>query len=109
MSPSAWIERIVTGRNRSPAANRAPNGARTSSMNSALLAYSRDAAECPSIRHTMSGANASAIAPVPSRQASNARRIASRLDPVWSMPGSLKGVALTTPWVPVRDRAAPRP
>jgi hypothetical protein len=79
VSSSAWIERTWLGRKGSPAAKRAPNGASTSSMNSSLLVYSLDASECPSIRHTMSGAKMSAIAPVPSCHAWKARRTDSRL------------------------------
>ena len=44
-----------------------------------LLRYSFDAAECPSIRQTMSGANTSVMAPVPWRQASKAWRMIARL------------------------------
>jgi hypothetical protein len=42
-------------------------------MNCCLSRYSFDAKECPSIRQTMSAANTSVIAPVPSRHAANAR------------------------------------
>ncbi len=48
-------------------------------MNCCLLRYSFDAAECPSIRQTMPGANTSVMAPVPWRQASKAWRMISRL------------------------------
>jgi hypothetical protein len=59
------MARIVTGRNGSDAVNRAPKGVRTSSMNCCLLLYSFDAAECPSIRQTISGANTSVMGPAP--------------------------------------------
>jgi hypothetical protein len=67
------------GRNRSPSANRAPNGARTSSANYCRVAYSRDAADRRWIRHTMSGAKRSVIVPVSLRQASRAARTVLRL------------------------------
>src|ERR1700754_5071708 len=87
VSPSARIERIRMGRNRSPAANRAPNGASTSSTNSSRLPYSREAAECPSMRQTMSVAKTSAIGRVPSCQASKASRMVCRLASVASLIG----------------------
>jgi hypothetical protein len=54
--------------NGSDTVNRAPNGARTPSMNRCLLRYSFDATECPSIRQTISGANTSVMAPVPTHR-----------------------------------------
>src|SRR5262245_16763070 len=94
VSPSAWIERIRSGRNRSPAANRPPNGARTSSTTSWRLAYSREATECPSMRQTMSGANTSAICAVPACQASKASRMIWRLASVAAlMAATLRGSA----------------
>jgi hypothetical protein len=79
VSPSAWTDRIVIGRNGSgEAAKRAANGVRTSSMNSCLSPYSFDATEWPSIRQTISGANTSVTEPVPSRHTSSAWRMTCR-------------------------------
>src|SRR5689334_10120060 len=94
VSPSAYTPRMVTGRNGSPPANRAPNGASTWSTNCCVPRYSLATAECPSIRQTMPGANTSVIGPVPWRQASKAWRMISRLVSVcaiWLLrPGSAK-------------------
>src|ERR1700729_3251578 len=73
------MARMVTGRNGSDTVDRAPDGARTSSMNCCLLVYNFDAAECPSIRQAISGANTSVMGPAPWRQASKAWRTTPRL------------------------------
>jgi hypothetical protein len=80
VSPSPRIERMRTGRNRSPPlANRVAKGASTWSTNAWRSGYSRDATEWPSMRHTMRGANTSVMGAVPSCQAWKARPITSRL------------------------------
>src|ERR1700749_4904027 len=75
---------MLTGRNGSEVENRRPNGASTSSMNSRLFAYAREATEWPSIRQVIFGAKES-VTGVPScRHASNAAVIAARLRSVSS-------------------------
>src|SRR5690349_23836930 len=97
VSPSAYTPRMVTGRNGCPPANRAPNGASTSATNCCVPRYSRAAAECPSIRQTMPGANTSVMGLVPWRQASKAWRMISRLVSACVIrllrPGSWPGLA----------------
>src|ERR1700728_2466012 len=99
---------MVTGRNGSPALNRAPNGCSTSSTNWRVLGYFLETADLPVISQVMSSAKMLVTYPVPFIHAAKASVTISRSEGIWVLFLTrtwLKFVYVQAGW---RDRPSPR-